>query len=137
MATRNPLFHRSRTVLAASPRPTKLAAGLKRPRSPGITVEEHAAPVASKRAKAAPDTPSHKQKRKELQETEWREKYIRAIRGWKFHFSEDIQNTDYVKILEKRILQLGAVCLIALSLFNLPHISPRPSKISFPLRFHI
>lgn len=127
MATRNPLFHRSRTVLAASPRPTKPAAGLKRPRSPGITVEEQSAPVALKRAKGAPDTPSHKLKRKELQETEWREKYIRAIRSWKFHFSEDIQNTDYVKILEKRILQLGAVCLIALSL-SLNSLTSRPDR---------
>ncbi|KAJ4000010.1 hypothetical protein F5050DRAFT_1804490 [Lentinula boryana] len=109
MATtaRNPLSQRSRPSLA-SPRVPKQSLGLKRPRSPGVAPEDLLSNGASKRAKAAPEALHEKQRRKEQQESEWREKYVRAFSSFKFHFSEDIQNTDYAKHLEKRVLQLGA-----------------------------
>ncbi|KIK67087.1 hypothetical protein GYMLUDRAFT_156722 [Collybiopsis luxurians FD-317 M1] len=108
-AARNPLSQRIRPSIPASPCQTKASLGLKRPRSPGVSVEDQLNHAASKRAKATLDTPSEKQRRKDQQEIEWREKYLRAFPGFKFHFSEDIQNADYVKTLEKRIIQLGAV----------------------------
>ncbi|KAF5389410.1 hypothetical protein D9757_004313 [Collybiopsis confluens] len=107
--TRNPLSQRARALISISPRFTKPFTTLKRPRSPAVSHEDQLNQAPSKRTKAAPDTPSQKQKRKDQQENEWRDKYLRAFPGFRFHFSEDIQNADYVKTLEKRIIQLGAI----------------------------
>ncbi|KAJ3757237.1 Dfp1/Him1, central region-domain-containing protein [Lentinula raphanica] len=116
MATtaRNPLSQHSHLSLA-SPHLPKMST-LKRPRSPGIAPGNQPSNGATKRVKAAPESSLDKQQKRtkkeekreeKREETEWREKYRRAFGGFRFHFSEDIQNTDYVKQLEKRILQLG------------------------------
>ncbi|KAJ4494090.1 hypothetical protein C8J55DRAFT_602554 [Lentinula edodes] len=108
MATtvRNPLSQRSRPSLA-SPRVTKTSVGLKRPRSPGVAPEDQPSNGATKRVKSVAEASLDKHRRRDQEEIEWREKYTRAFNAFKFHFSEDIQNTDYVKQLERRILQLG------------------------------
>ncbi|KAJ4468205.1 hypothetical protein J3R30DRAFT_1684342 [Lentinula aciculospora] len=109
MATtgRNPLSQRSRSTLVST-RVAKTSLGLKRPRSPGPAPEDQPSNGTLKRAKAAAEAPLDKHRRREQEEIEWREKYTRAFRGFKFHFSEDIQDADYVKHLQRRILQLGA-----------------------------
>lgn len=119
MATtsRNPLSQRSRPSLA-SPRVTKTSVGLKRPRSPGVTPEDQPSNGATKRVKSVAEVSLDKHRRRDQEEIEWREKYTRAFNAFKFHFSEDIQNTDYVKQLERRILQLGGVWFYCNNLFS-------------------
>ncbi|KAF9264218.1 hypothetical protein L218DRAFT_863434 [Marasmius fiardii PR-910] len=95
-----------------SPSKPRVPSGTKRARSPGVGAEEQSSRAFLKRARptvATPTSQKNKLHEKKYKEAEWREKYIRAMPDWKFHFDmTDITDEVLVNKLKRRIRELNS-----------------------------
>ena len=107
--SRRPL---SSLIVLNSPTKTRVASGLKRPRSPEPRISHDQSVL--KRARPAPppvarDLLNEKRTEREQREAEFREKYTRAFSLWTFYFDTEKPLSVSQSSLRTRVLQLKAV----------------------------